>query len=976
MGIPFRTLQAVHSLTFKPPPHDGSYNLLDILDFHAENSTNHPLFRYIDDDSVKTINWGDAVHAARVASTIVQTRVQGKRDGSTVAILAVLDPITYWILILGIMHAGYTPFPISIRNSDIAVAHLLESTNAKHVFVSPDAVMQNLAVSACKQLNSQLDATDEGYAKALETPVFGDFFKPGSIEAATPKHIVIDDIALSLHSSGTSSFPKAIKISHRSLLEWGLSTYFSDRDVCGEVVSILGYPMFRGLSPLSGYKTYSTLLVIDMAGVCQIMNTAMTGIIVAVFPPQDMPVVPTPENVLEGAVRLRCTILSTVPSMLEAWAKDPSKVEALKSFTSGYGGGPLSPIVGDMLVQEGVSLIAIYAMTEAGIISNFFLKQPPVEGWEYITGTNDVFRLIFKHSEMHTPSISNTVIDGQPAFDTKDLLRRHPHNHNLFKIYGRADEQIMHSTNPVPIELILRKDEKIETVIMFGRSKFQAGVLVLPSKDFAFDPSDLTKLAEFRNAIWETVQCANEFAPQHSKILKELIVVTNPSKPVYFTAKGTTRRQFTLDAYEDEIEAAYQAFEESSQHGIRAPSIWDTVVILLFVREVVNNVLGFEVQDDVQLFRVGADSLAATYIRNTITRALRDSKIVPLAAVRALPANFVYDHPSISALSDFVYDIPRNFRDHCLSGREDGEDEEETEGFYQWPKLAQEGETILQIRKGNGEPPLMVIHGGDGGVGSFIHFQQRFRSALWLVQVTPDLRRNTLREHAQQYYVKIKEIRPHGPYRLAAYSGSHLIAFLIAEMILKDGEDVTQMALIDHSPSFMFGIKGAISASDSEEFDIKDKSFRDAYKERMIQSLYDAATREGRTQILEVFRDAWQGRPAPETYIQIAETMKHYADECLDFIASFPVYGRQEGHVRERILKTLEDWLRTINVPVSLYVASRGVIGSLDGEEKEKWMDLGIRRCFASAKVIHVDDGHVSVLSNEVLITGLQEGYI
>jgi hypothetical protein len=90
------------------------------------------------------------------------------------------------------------------------------------------------------------------------------------------------------------------------------------------------------------------------------------------------------------------------------------------------------------------------------------------------------------------------------------------------------------------VEALLRKDEKIETAIMFGRSKFQAGVLIMPSKDFAFYPKDLIKLAEFRNAIWfvvseqdrlsiltlsncrETVQRANEFAPQHSKILKEV----------------------------------------------------------------------------------------------------------------------------------------------------------------------------------------------------------------------------------------------------------------------------------------------------------------------------------------------------------------------------------------------------------------------------------------------------------------------
>ena len=37
---------------------------------------------------------------------------------------------------------------------------------------------------------------------------------------------------------------------------------------------------------------------------------------------------------------------------------------------------------------------------------------------------------------------------------------------------------------------------------MFGRGQFQAGVLVDPTSEYRFDPSDEEKLAEFRNLIW------------------------------------------------------------------------------------------------------------------------------------------------------------------------------------------------------------------------------------------------------------------------------------------------------------------------------------------------------------------------------------------------------------------------------------------------------------------------------------------
>jgi hypothetical protein len=37
---------------------------------------------------------------------------------------------------------------------------------------------------------------------------------------------------------------------------------------------------------------------------------------------------------------------------------------------------------------------------------------------------------------------------------------------------------------------------------MFGRGRFQAGIIVDPKPAFTFDPSESVKLAEFRNKIW------------------------------------------------------------------------------------------------------------------------------------------------------------------------------------------------------------------------------------------------------------------------------------------------------------------------------------------------------------------------------------------------------------------------------------------------------------------------------------------
>ena len=56
---------------------------------------------------------------------------------------------------------------------------------------------------------------------------------------------------------------------------------------------------------------------------------------------------------------------------------------------------------------------------------------------------------------------------------------------------------------------------------MFGRGKFQNGVLVEPAAGSALDPGDVEQVAAFRNKIWPTIERVNAYAPQHSRIFKE-----------------------------------------------------------------------------------------------------------------------------------------------------------------------------------------------------------------------------------------------------------------------------------------------------------------------------------------------------------------------------------------------------------------------------------------------------------------------
>ncbi len=82
------TLPDVASLTFKPPPLDGSLTFPELFDYNAIHSPKHPLFRYDDPDNggFRTILWEEAVAAFHIAGHYFKKYVHG--DAVIVGILA------------------------------------------------------------------------------------------------------------------------------------------------------------------------------------------------------------------------------------------------------------------------------------------------------------------------------------------------------------------------------------------------------------------------------------------------------------------------------------------------------------------------------------------------------------------------------------------------------------------------------------------------------------------------------------------------------------------------------------------------------------------------------------------------------------------------------------------------------------------------------------------------------------------------
>ncbi|TFY78273.1 hypothetical protein EWM64_g5737 [Hericium alpestre] len=667
------TLQGKSSATWLCPPLDGSLTVPEIFEYHARNSPKHPLFVYPDNRTgSRTILYPEALRAFRRAAKIASGHYQafrekhGRATASTIGILAVagkstailpdlliivsaltpsLDSISYFSSMVGIMQLGLTAFPISTRNSAVGVAHLIRTTGVQQVFVSPDSAMQRLSQEAIDVL-----AKDGVSVELLPFPQFSDLYDGSSSDE--PEVVPLDNLskdatALILHSSGSTAFPKSIKVSHLNFLQWGKAlpnVDYGEVDICGNVIAAHALPMFHGM------------------GATVMTWAACSGAVMGCFPPSSPPVLPNPDNFLEAIVDTNSDLVSCVPAHVEA-ANLPI-LQKLMGIV--FGGAPLNKEIGDALSRAGVKLPPFYGATEIG---NVILSVPDLENeteWEYFRfsphlrveillqeDTTDIFEPVILSSPPYTPNVINTEINGILGYRTNDLVQRHPVRDDYYQIYGRLDDQLMLSTgektNPVPLETIMLQDPHIVAALMFGRGRFQNGVIIQPKDEF--DPNDTEELAEFRKVIWPTIERVNEYAPSHSRIFKEMIIVTSPAKSFEYTPKGTPRRQVCIDAYSDEIDAAYTAVKTSSQTELEPPASWMPELISEFVRAAVRQVMKEPVRDEDDLFQHGCDSLQATSIRNTILRALRSSSRV---STHDIPSTFVYTHPSIRALSDFI----------------------------------------------------------------------------------------------------------------------------------------------------------------------------------------------------------------------------------------------------------------------------------------------------------------------------------
>ncbi|KAH9851134.1 acetyl-CoA synthetase-like protein [Lenzites betulinus] len=571
---PRLTPQGTNLSTFNPPRADHVLSIVGLYEYHAKHSPDHPVFKYAHPGaaSARSVTfseaWGTIGSAAELISErcppLSETALDDTKDSPVVGIYAICDTLTYIYTIIALMGLGYAVFPLATRNNAESAAHLLQTKCVTRIFVSSDEKTQGI-VRQAKEILAEKGTTLDVFQ--MPTPEKLASCTKSTWAITEQVRRVSEKITIISHSTGSTGMPKPIPFTGKALIVAGNTPATAGEiDWGGKCVAVHTNPPSHG------------------TGIFTLVWAVSCGATFALYPPIDPPTIPTPANFLAAWQACECDIVFCMPAFIEAVARDPANVAALKALDYVvFTGATMTKSIGDMLAAEGVRLVSVWGSTEVGACSKILPREiMPEDEWEFFEfapsakfhmepqeGVERVYEPIKPRTETAGPQVTNTEVDGQPAWAMGDLLEQHPTEPNKWRVVGRKDDKIVFSTgqmcNPVEIENMLAQHPNIGTAIIFGHGRVEPGILLEPKSDQLDGSAGRAEQVEkYKDLVWLAIEKANEQMDKSYPIRRSMILVASPDKPLEHTLKGTTRRGMCLKEYQQEIDKLYETEADES----------------------------------------------------------------------------------------------------------------------------------------------------------------------------------------------------------------------------------------------------------------------------------------------------------------------------------------------------------------------------------------------------------------------------
>lgn len=358
------------------------------------------------------------------------------------------------------------------------------------------------------------------------------------------------------------------------------------------------------------------------------------------------------------------------PSIIEQWSVEPLADEQAKSLKFiFYGGGPLSPQVGDKLSQI-THVCQLYGSLETGQLQLLvpregewsWLELNPYEECDMQPAGDGCFELVLhQHPKFRTHRSLWHNFPGVKTWRTGDLFVPHPSKQGLWRFHSRVDDMIVlsssHKIRPSHMELIIQGNSLLSGALIVGQGK-PAPLLILEPRVGAYDGCSSD---HFIDRVWATVKAANEIAPTYAHIARHHIIIAPTERPFARTPKGSIVRKVVVNEYAVEIEAAFagEPSHVTSNGATLGRGIDDYLLqsVKTFVREQIEDHLpGVSLWDTDNIFVHGLDSLRTANLTKSLQEGL-SSRIQSSSGSNSVSLRMIYKYPTIESLSEVIFHL-------------------------------------------------------------------------------------------------------------------------------------------------------------------------------------------------------------------------------------------------------------------------------------------------------------------------------
>ncbi|ELR20147.1 NADbinding domain 4 domain containing protein [Acanthamoeba castellanii str. Neff] len=357
---------------------------------------------------------------------------------------------------------------------------------------------------------------------------------------------------------------------------------------------------------------------------------------------------PTTQMLVENITETKCNVLCLLPWLLESMQAEAEEAqdECIYKLLAGmravtYAAAALNERVGDALHRKGVVLINGYGSSEAGLVAANQID--PCTHWNHIQILPHVHHTMESHVGRR-PNLYRLVIKRDNPMLALGQANTPEGDYDM--------NDILERTNPTPMEAAVRNHcPAVLAAAVVGQQRFSTALLV------ELKPGIEPTTPDVLESLWRAVQVANQTAPQHSRILREMIHVMGAGEGggIPRTDKGSLRRKHIEERFKariDELARFAGVAPEAEAAGLSDPrdiAAWlEQRLVRLYNDQTVaaaavpgEKLSGLE--HDVSIFAQGFDSLLATQFYHQYLR--------PAFPNLKLPANLLYQCSDIDHLA-------------------------------------------------------------------------------------------------------------------------------------------------------------------------------------------------------------------------------------------------------------------------------------------------------------------------------------